>query len=144
MEKEMATHSSFLARRIPGTRSLVGFCLWGRTESDTIEATWQQWQWQHGILLPGKPHGRRSLVGCAGGRGEDRAPGRAWPLLPHAGAEPHTARDEGHTTDRLGARRPSGLFSEFSLYATSTAQEGWASEQKSFKQWPRTKDFREH
>ena len=25
-------------------RSLVGFCLWGRTESDTTEATWQQQQ----------------------------------------------------------------------------------------------------
>jgi len=43
----------------------VGFCLWGRTESDTTEVTWQQWQWQHGILLPGKSHGWRSLVGCS-------------------------------------------------------------------------------
>ena len=29
LEKEMATHSSVLAWRIPGTRSLVGFHLWG-------------------------------------------------------------------------------------------------------------------
>jgi len=43
LEKEMATHSSVLAWRIPGTGgSLVGCCLWGRTESDTTEATWQQ------------------------------------------------------------------------------------------------------
>ena len=35
LEKEMATHSSVLAWRIPGTGSLVGFHLWGRTESDT-------------------------------------------------------------------------------------------------------------
>ena len=42
LEKEMATHSSVLAWRIPGTGSLVGFRLWGRTESDTTEATWQQ------------------------------------------------------------------------------------------------------
>jgi len=28
-----------LAWRIPGTGSLVGCCLWGRTESDTTEAT---------------------------------------------------------------------------------------------------------
>ena len=39
LEKEMATHSSVLAWRIPGTGSLVGFRLWGRTESDTTEAT---------------------------------------------------------------------------------------------------------
>ena len=36
LEKEMATHSSVLAWRIPET---VGPCLWGRTESDTTEAT---------------------------------------------------------------------------------------------------------
>ena len=35
LEKEMATHSSVLAWRIPGTGSLVGCHLWGRTESDT-------------------------------------------------------------------------------------------------------------
>ena len=39
LEKEMATHSSALAWRIPGVVSLVGCCLWGRTESDTTEAT---------------------------------------------------------------------------------------------------------
>ena len=39
LEKEMATHSSVLAWRIPGTGSLVGFHLWGRTELDTTEAT---------------------------------------------------------------------------------------------------------
>ena len=30
LEKEMATHSSVLARRVPGTGSLVGCRLWGR------------------------------------------------------------------------------------------------------------------
>ena len=39
LEKEMATHSSVLAWRIPGTGDLVGYRLWGRTESDTTEAT---------------------------------------------------------------------------------------------------------
>ena len=39
MEKEMATHSSILVWRIKGTGSLMGCCLWGRTESDTTEAT---------------------------------------------------------------------------------------------------------
>ena len=35
LEKEMATHSSVLAWRIPGTGQLVGYHLWGHTESDT-------------------------------------------------------------------------------------------------------------
>ena len=39
LEKEMATHSSVLAWRLPGTGSLVGCCLWDRTESDTTEVT---------------------------------------------------------------------------------------------------------
>ena len=36
LEKEMATHSSVLAWRIPG---MVGCRPWGRTESDTTEVT---------------------------------------------------------------------------------------------------------
>ena len=39
LEKEMATHSSVLAWRIPGTGSLVGCHLWGHTESDRTEVT---------------------------------------------------------------------------------------------------------
>ena len=39
LEKEMATHFSVLALRIPGTGSLVGCHLWGHPESDTTEAT---------------------------------------------------------------------------------------------------------
>ena len=49
LEKEMATHSRVLAWRIPGMGEpggllsmgshLVGFRLWGLTESDTTEAT---------------------------------------------------------------------------------------------------------
>ena len=39
LEKEMAAHSSVLAGRIPGTGSLVGCRLWGRTESDMTEST---------------------------------------------------------------------------------------------------------
>ena len=44
MEKEMATHSSVLAWRIPGMGSLVGCHLWGRTEPDTTDVTQQQQQ----------------------------------------------------------------------------------------------------
>ena len=40
----MATHSSTLAWRIPEMGSLVGFRLWGHTESDMTEATSQQLQ----------------------------------------------------------------------------------------------------
>ena len=37
LEKEMATHSSVLAWRIPGTGSLVGCRLWGRTELERLK-----------------------------------------------------------------------------------------------------------
>ena len=39
LEKEMATHSSVLAWRIPGTGEPGGCRLWGLTESDTTEVT---------------------------------------------------------------------------------------------------------
>ena len=39
LEKEMATHSSVLTWRIPGTGSLKGCRLWGRTGSDTTKVT---------------------------------------------------------------------------------------------------------
>ena len=39
LEKEMATHSSVLAWRIPGMGGLVGCHQWGRTESDTTDMT---------------------------------------------------------------------------------------------------------
>ena len=44
LEKEMATHSSVLAWRIPGTGEPGGCHLWGHTESDTTEVTQQQQQ----------------------------------------------------------------------------------------------------
>ena len=39
LEEGMATHSSILAWRIHGQRSLVDCSLWGRIELDTAEAT---------------------------------------------------------------------------------------------------------
>ena len=36
-EKEMATHSSTLAGKFHGQRSLVGYSSWGHKESDTTE-----------------------------------------------------------------------------------------------------------
>ena len=47
LEKEMATHSSVLAWRIPGTGKPGGLLSMGHTESDTSEVAWQQQQ-QHG------------------------------------------------------------------------------------------------
>ena len=44
----MATHSIVLPWRIPGTGEPVGCRLWGRTESDTTEATYQQ---QHQVFI---------------------------------------------------------------------------------------------
>ena len=37
LEKEMATHSSILAWRIPWTEEPAGYNPWGRKESDTTE-----------------------------------------------------------------------------------------------------------
>ena len=37
LEEEMTIHSSILAWRIPGQRSLTNYCPWGRKESDTTE-----------------------------------------------------------------------------------------------------------
>ena len=42
LEKEMATHSSVLAWKIPGMGEPGGCRLWGRTELDTTEAMQQQ------------------------------------------------------------------------------------------------------
>ena len=39
LEKEMATHSNVLPGESQGRQGLVGCRLWGRTESDTTEAT---------------------------------------------------------------------------------------------------------
>ena len=38
LEEGMATHSSILPRKSHGQRSLGGYSLWGRKESDTTEA----------------------------------------------------------------------------------------------------------
>ena len=43
----MAPHSSTLAWKIPWTEEPGGHSPWGRTESDTTEATYQQQQQQY-------------------------------------------------------------------------------------------------
>ena len=40
LEEDMATHSSILAWRIHGQRSLVGYSPWGCKELGTTEVTW--------------------------------------------------------------------------------------------------------
>ena len=68
----MARHSSTLAGKIHGWRSLVGCSPWDRKESDTTERlhfqfrfhAWRR-KWQATpVFLPGESQGRRSLVGC--------------------------------------------------------------------------------
>ena len=49
LEKELATHSRTLPGESQGQRSLVGCHLWGRTESDTTEATSQQQEREEGV-----------------------------------------------------------------------------------------------
>ena len=61
----MATHSSILGWRIPGTGSLVGCCLWGHTESDTTEATQQQQQ-QQAPNIGAPQYIRQTLTGIKG------------------------------------------------------------------------------
>ena len=54
LEKEMATHSSILAWRIPWTEGPGGLQSWGRKELDTTEQL-HGWSITHGILteIPG-------------------------------------------------------------------------------------------
>ena len=66
----------FLPGESQGRRSLVGCCLWGRTESDTTEATQQQQQQQqqqHSDLAPHTLLSQRQEF-----LNEDRHPAGAW------------------------------------------------------------------
>ena len=50
LEKEMATHSSILAWKSHGWRSMVGYCPWGRRELDTTERLHFHFEWPSGVL----------------------------------------------------------------------------------------------
>ena len=81
LEKEMATHSSVLAWRIPGTGSLVGCRLWGHSESDMIKATQQQQQ----HLIKGGSDDKESTCsagepGSIPGSGRSSEEGNGYPL----------------------------------------------------------------
>ena len=73
LEKEMATHSSVLAWRISGTEEPGGLPSMGshRVRHDcccSSSNNFRNWrrQWHPTpVLLPGKSHGQRSLVGCS-------------------------------------------------------------------------------
>ena len=80
LEKEMATHSRILAWRIPGMGEPGGLLSMGSHRvghdwSNVAVAAWsfnaihghsQRRQWHPTpVLLPGKSHGQRSLVGCS-------------------------------------------------------------------------------
>ena len=61
LEKETTTHSSIVAWRIPWTGEPGGLQSMG---SQRIRHNWVTWH-PTPVLLPGKSHGRRSLVGCS-------------------------------------------------------------------------------
>ena len=70
----MATHSSTLAWQIPWAEEPGGLQSMGSLESDTTERLhfslftsmhWRRKWHPTPVLLPGKPHGWRSLVGCS-------------------------------------------------------------------------------
>ena len=82
LEKEMATPSSVLAWRIPGVAEPGGLQLWGRTVSDTTEATLQQPQ-QHRLLqwLSSKsPPANAEVAGSIPGWGRSPGEGNGNPL----------------------------------------------------------------
>ena len=54
LEKEMATHSSILAGKSHGQRSLAGYSPWGHRESNTTECLSNNWAVLGIILTPGK------------------------------------------------------------------------------------------
>ena len=69
LEKEMATHSSILAWRIPWTEEPGGLQSTGSQRvghdwSDLAAVAYLVVSFLPSVLLPGKSHGRRSLVGC--------------------------------------------------------------------------------
>ena len=55
LEEEMAPTPVFLPGESQGRGSLVGCRLWGHTESDTTEATWQRQQQQRAGHFGGVP-----------------------------------------------------------------------------------------
>ena len=57
LEKEMATHSSTLAWKIPWTENVVGYSLWGHKESNTTELL-------HFLVSSTIPIGCKSLRLC--------------------------------------------------------------------------------
>ena len=57
----------FLPGEFHGRKSLVGYSLWSRKQSDVTERLTLYPPLSHSapVLLPGESHGRRSLVGCS-------------------------------------------------------------------------------
>ena len=80
----MATHSTILPGKSQGQRSLVGCRLWGRTESDTTEATQQQQQFGD-MGFTGSTVGKESTcnmgdLGSIPGSGRSAREGIGYPL----------------------------------------------------------------
>ena len=58
LEKEMVTTPVFLPGKSHGQRSLVGYCPWGRKESDTTEPLHHH----HHCNSPARPSGSKLLI----------------------------------------------------------------------------------
>ena len=65
LEKKMATHSTILAQEIPWSEEPSGLQSMGHKRIGHYLAIKRRRQWQlTPVFLPGKSHGRWSLVGC--------------------------------------------------------------------------------
>ena len=137
LEKEMATHSSVLAWRIPGTGGLVGCRPWGRTESDTTEAMQQQqgccnelpqtrWLKNHSNLLSHNSGSEKSKIKVSSG------PHSLWklwkkihslPLLASSGGYPAILSLQSHHSSLLlclHITAPSVCLSPLGVYYKET------------------------
>ena len=102
----------FLPGESQGRGSLVGYTLWGHTESDTTEATWQQQQQQRS-LSPG---------GC------DRCTKPGQEELPHVRGQGQRPRvpgcDGAGTPEKSHASPRSGATAERSYPASKVRGDG--------------------
>ena len=90
LEKEMATHSSVLAWRIPGTED---FRLWGRTESDTTERL----HFHFSLSCIGEGNGNPLRCSCL----ENPRDGEAWWAAVYGVAQSRTRLRQLSSSSRL-------------------------------------------
>ena len=103
LEKEMATHSSVLAWRIPGMGEPGGLLSMGSHRvghewSDLADPLWWRRKWQPTpVFLPGESQRQRSLVGCC-----------LWSHTESDTTEATSQQQQQHPTPALKVRPPQG------------------------------------